>query len=163
MLLAMIVLSALATLGALTVVSVQGSLKASTADRTQKIATYAAESGAAVAMAYLNQQFRWVTHQSYPGSAPVLLPFPSNGAQPGDPNNLFSPDQHAWYSVSIYNDPVEGQSQPDLDFRMIVESTGHGPQNSMTVIDWEIVATNHDPASSAPRGPMVLLGWHIVM
>src|SRR5258706_16481402 len=57
MLLALIVMSSLATLGSLTVVSVQSSLKTSTNDRSQTIAMYAAESGGAVAMDFLRHNF----------------------------------------------------------------------------------------------------------
>src|SRR5262247_720487 len=57
LLLALIVMSALATLGSLTVVSTQSSLKTSTNNRAQTIAMYAAESGAAVAMDFLAGHF----------------------------------------------------------------------------------------------------------
>jgi Tfp pilus assembly protein PilX len=57
LLLALIVMSALATLGSLTVVSMQSSLQMSTNDRAQTIAMYAAESGAAVAMDFLRKNF----------------------------------------------------------------------------------------------------------
>jgi Tfp pilus assembly protein PilX len=170
LLLAMIVMSALATLGGLTVVSVQGSLKASTTDRTQKIAMYAAESGAAAAIDFLRHQNNWNGWMSQRGNPnPIVLPFNSNNKQPGDSNNLFSPDQNAWYTVSIYNDPYEG-STFDGNFRVIVESTGHGPQNSVTVVDWEIqwqlppfVPGPLVLKSPSNLPPMILIGWHIVM
>src|SRR4051794_23741878 len=57
LLLALIVMSALATLGSLTVVSMQSGIQMSTNDRAQTIAMYAAESGAAVAMDFLRKSF----------------------------------------------------------------------------------------------------------
>ena len=57
LLLALIVMSSLATLGSLTVVSVQSSLKASTNDRSGSIATYAAESGGAMAIEFLRTNY----------------------------------------------------------------------------------------------------------
>src|SRR5437762_1816408 len=60
--LALIVMSALATLGSLTVVSVQSSLKTSTNDRSQTIALYAAESGAAYAMDFLRAKGDWTPY-----------------------------------------------------------------------------------------------------
>src|SRR4051812_41556730 len=99
LLLALIVMSALAALGSLTVVSVQSSLKASTNDRSQAIAMYAAESGAALAVVFLRYHFdpaagwsAYVKQNKNPATvvplgAPDLL---SSGAQPGAPNNPFS-------------------------------------------------------------------------
>ncbi|HET9623757.1 MAG TPA: pilus assembly PilX N-terminal domain-containing protein [Kofleriaceae bacterium] len=81
MVLALIVMSALATLGALTVVSVQSSLKSSTADRSQSIALYAAESGAASAMEYLRYRFD-ATRMT------IALPPPGVGTWGDPPWNL---------------------------------------------------------------------------
>src|SRR6185503_18790616 len=92
LLLALIVMSSLATLGALTVVSVQSSLKASTNDRAQSIAMYAAESGGAAAMDFLraNRGNPWALY--FPS-----LPCLGNNILPGAPGNAFSADQNAWY------------------------------------------------------------------
>jgi len=158
-------MSALATLGALTVVSVQSSLKTSTNDRSETIARYAAESGAAVAMDFLRNQLA-VGANSYvsPSNNPPLpVPgFPSNGALPGTPDNLFSPDQNAWYSVEILNnrsDPgfVAGT---DMDQQVIIRSTGHGPQGSVAIIEWEVAKTIPSPP---PPTPLILLGWRVVL
>src|SRR5215510_7499079 len=65
LLLALIVMSALATLGSLTVVSTQSNLKTATNNRAQTIALYAAESGAAVAMDFLRGHFNTATPNPY--------------------------------------------------------------------------------------------------
>src|SRR5215831_2001855 len=81
LLLALTVMSALATLGSLTVVSMQSSIQLSTNDRAQAIALYAAESGAAVTMVALRNLFDpappngWTTWSPYLTSR-NLPPFP---------------------------------------------------------------------------------------
>lgn len=196
--LALIVLSALATLAGLTVVSVQSGLKTSTHDRSQAIATYAAESGAAVAMDFLRNHFHNDTAQPLGWSAYVkprnesVVPvdpadIPSNDALPGTPNNLFSPDQNAWFDIQLLNnrdDPGFAVSPPppggnDQDGRIIIRTTGHGPQGSVAIVEWEILRAGgpvSDPPpplpypltpppwdlSFTPPQGMVLLGWHVV-
>jgi hypothetical protein len=167
LLLALVVMSALATLGSLTVVSVQSSLKTSTNDRSQTIAMYAAESGAAVAMDFLRTNYgKWSDYLA-PIDAPLKkLLFRSNDAQPGDPNNLFAPtsppDYNAWYSVEVlnnHNDPgylLVSKSNTDTDNQIIIRSTGHGPQGSVAIVEWEVRAKDAD-------SPMILLGWRVVL
>ena len=167
MLIALVVLSALATLASLTVVSVQSSLKTSTNDRAQAIAMYAAESGAAVAMDYLRSFLPasgvgaatpniWSTLLSanLPGTP---MPFPSNGAVPGDPANPFDPKLNASYSVVLLNnrDDALGDATTNTDWRVIIHSTGKGPQDSVAIVEWEI-------EGGFDRRPFILLGWHVV-
>jgi len=59
--LAMIVLTALGALGALTVVSVQGGIASASSDRFHAIAVYAAESGGAAAMDFLRKNINLTT------------------------------------------------------------------------------------------------------
>jgi Tfp pilus assembly protein PilX len=181
LLLALVVLSALATLGSLTVVSVQSSLKTSTNDRSQTVAMYAAESGAAAAMDYLRQHLSPVKAWSryvHPNNNPIETlgapDLPASGALPGTPDNLFSADQNAWFSVEILNnrnDPnFNAANDNDADAQVIIRSTGHGPQGSVAIIEWEIRRTGSPPATSGPpwkgvnaSDPIVLVGWHIVL
>ena len=165
LLLALIVMSVLATLGSLTVISVQSSLKTSTNDRSDAIARYAAESGAAVAMDFLRGQraLDWSGFLTVGNAEPrPPLPFPSNGAQPGTPNNLFSADQNAWYQVEALNNRNDPGFQPtsntDTDKQLILRSTGHGPQGSVAIVEWE-VRWESKPADE----PLILLGWRIVL
>jgi hypothetical protein len=179
LLLAMIVMSALATLGSLTVVAVQGSLKGSTTDRSASIAMYAAESGGAAAMDFLRRNYNvfvgWSAYvqRNNLGIVPLGPPdLPSSGAQPGTTENakLFSADQRAWYQVEIYNnldDP--GFSDffiQDQDARVIIRATGHGPQSSVAVIEWEVMRadlTVIPPLSITPSVPLMVLSWRVVL
>jgi Tfp pilus assembly protein PilX len=178
LLLALIVMSSLATLGSLTVVSVQSSLKASTNDRSGSIATYAAESGGALAIEFLRTNYVegtsfWSAY-THPKNLIIEVPaFPSNGALPGTANNPFSADQNAWFNVELLNN----RSDPDFtggtdqDGQLIIRSTGHGPQGSVAIIEWEVRRfANPAVALPPPQGgnpnstiPVMVLGWHIVL
>ncbi|HMG24844.1 MAG TPA: pilus assembly PilX N-terminal domain-containing protein [Kofleriaceae bacterium] len=168
LLLALIVMSALATLGSLTVVSMQSSLKTSTNDRMQTIALYAAESGAAVTMNYLRRMFdaSGATGGSRTSWGVDLVPnnlnvpyipqsrLPSNQVRPGAANNLFSTDQNAWYEVQLLNnrdDPgfVAGTAE-DRDGVVIIRSTGHGPQGSVAIVEWEVQRVSYWWSQAAP-------------
>jgi Tfp pilus assembly protein PilX len=187
MLLALIVLSALATLGSLTVVSVQSSFKTSTNDRAQAIAMYAAESGGAAAMEFLRKNFAlangwsaYVQPRNDPPFALSAVNLPSSGALPESPDNLFSPDQNAWFSIEILNnrsDPgfAAAAGSNDMDGQVIIRSTGRGPQGSVAIIEWEVRRVPEPlpvpPASlpqpppwpTSPTTPLILVGWHIVL
>jgi Tfp pilus assembly protein PilX len=181
MLLALIVLSALATLGSLTVVSVQSSLKTSTNDRTQTVARYAAESGGAAAMDFLRNHFdpstgwsAYVRPSNRPFPAPLAAPeLPSSGALPGTADNLFSADQNAWFSVTLLNNRGDAGfvAGADNDGQVIIRSTGHGPQGSVAIVEWEVSRIGEQPAAPppppwpaiAPGVPLVLVGWRIVL
>lgn len=169
LLLALIVMSALATLGSLTVVSTQSNLKTSTNNRAQTIAMYAAESGAAVAMDFLGANFN-NTGAGAPGWSAFVTPsngaaapisnalIPSNDALPGTPNNLFSPEQRAWFEIMLLNNRNDagfnGVTPPlDQDGRIIIRSTGHGPQGSVAIIEWEIQRTDYTRGWATPPGP----------
>lgn len=168
LLLALIVMSSLATLGALTVVSVQSSLKASTNDRAQAIALYAAESGGAAAMDFLraNRAADWTTYfgplpPPTPPGPPPPLPCKGNNVLPGAPGNAFSADQNAWYAVQLFNnrnEDIGGPPGSDVDKQVVIRSTGHGPQGSVAIVEWEIKWQDHPGLQ-----PMILVGWHIVL
>ena len=182
LLIALIVLSALATLGSLTVVSVQSSLKTSTNDRAQTIAMYAAESGAAVAMDYLKGRFKdslngrsmesdaWTKLVKPSNQEVASVPtteIPSNDALPGDPNNLFTKEQNAWFDIQLLNnrDDPGYQEGKDQDGRIIIRSTGHGPQGSLVILEWEVQRLPQTTGSwdNVPSTqPLILRGWHIV-
>jgi len=129
LLLALIVMSALATLGSLTVVTVQSSLKSSTNDRFQAVALYAAESGAAAAMVYLRQ-----VHASTSSFASATGPTPpvfGNNVPPGA-GSPFSNDQNASYSVAILPAAINPNDH------VIIRSTGFGGQGSTAILEWEV-------------------------
>jgi hypothetical protein len=189
LLLAMIVLAALATLGSLTVVSVQGSFKASTHDRSQTVAMLAAESGVAVAMAYLRTRFdpgptgtKWSAFVLPGAGQPFTLSnaateMPSNGALPLSANNPFAPDQNASYSVVVLNNPSDpalgtagaAPSNNDSDGRIIIQSAGRGPQGSLAIIEVEVKRRGEPPpppppppTPALPEG-YVLVSWRVVL
>ena len=149
--LATIALTGLVTLGSLTVLSVQGGMASTGQERFNSMALYAAESGAAVAMDYLRQNVdpaaKWSAFVSPSNASP---PFPAgiygNQKQPGDPSNLFSPGVSAWYEVSILNNRTDpnfaNPSTNDSDARVIIRSTGHGPDGSTAQVEWEVAAGN---------------------
>lgn len=179
LLLALIVLSALAMLGSLTVVSVQSGLKTSTNDRSQAAAMYAAESGGAAAMDFLRNHFDpaggWSAYVK-PSNEPTLIAplvapdLPSSGALPGTAGNLFSADQNAWFSIEILNnrgDPgfADRSGTNDMDGQVIIRSTGHGPQGSVVILEWEVRRTAAAPPWPVipPAVPLILVGWHVVL
>src|SRR3954466_1741170 len=163
LLLALIVMSALATLGSLTVVSMQSSIQMSTNERAEAIALYAAESGAAVAMDFLRKNFdphwpnfpndgtistSWGHYLTNGNTLPLVTMsafIPSSDARPGDPggNNLFSADQQAWFHIDLLNNRDDlgfpsATDNNDTDGIVIIRSTGHGPQGSLAVIEWTV-------------------------
>jgi len=146
MVVALLALSGLITLGGLTILSVQGGLSTSGHDRFQSIALYAAESGAAAGMDYLRKTYDtstfWSAFVSI-SNANVQAPpgIPGNGAQPGDAENLFHEDMQAWYEVQVLNnrdDPRLNDTGADSDQRVILRSTGHGPNGTVAIIEWEV-------------------------
>ena len=173
LLLALIVMSSLATLGSLTVVSVQSSLKASTNDRAGSIAMYAAESGIALAIEFLRTNWTgpgsWMTYIRPSNSPKVFPPFPSNGAQPTSTDNPFGADQNASFQVETLNNRGDTGYLlgTDDDDQILLRATGHGPQGSVAIIECEI-RRYPLPPPPAPAGlptttPVILVGWHVVL
>lgn len=170
-------MSSLATLGSLTVVSIQSSLKASTNDRSGSIALYAAESGGALAVEFLRSTYVeggafWSAY-THPKNLTITVPgFPGNGAQPsaGSP---FSADQNAWFQVELLNNRNDPgfNAGTDQDGQLIIRSTGHGPQGSVAIIEWEVrrfqnpavVFPPPQPGNPNTTVPVIVLGWHIVL
>jgi len=146
--LAMIVLTALGTLSALTVVSVQGGLETTGNDRFHTIAVYAAESGGAAAMDFLRKNVNlstgWKTYISASNASPPQPNLPGNNVASGVAGNLFSPDTLGWYSVQILNnrDDTGFATGDDNDKRIVIHVTGYGPNGAVAVIEWEITAQN---------------------
>src|SRR5690349_17951139 len=142
---AMLVLVALISLGGLTVLSVQGSASATGADRFKAIALYAAESGASAAMDFmrkhLSQLTAWGAYVE-PNNVNPQSPeeIPGNGILPGEDGNLFTPEMNAWYEITILNNPTDPSfaAGEDFDKRVIIRSTGHGPNGAVAQVEWEI-------------------------
>jgi hypothetical protein len=149
LLVALIALTGLISLAGLTVLSVQGGIATSSSDRFSSIALYAAESGGAAGMDYLRKNIvinggfgTWPsTFVSANNAAPPqLVDIPGNNKLPGDPANLFSAQQGAWYTVEILNNRGDGgfATGVDQDGDLIIRSTGHGPDGATAQLEWEI-------------------------
>lgn len=156
MLVALVVIGGLITLGGMTVLSVQGGLSAISHDRHRSAALYAAESGAAVAMIYLRANVHatenWSAYVN-PSNLTLESPadLPGNGVQPGQPGNIFSDDMVAWYEIEILNnlDDDGYAAGDDLDGRVIIRSTGHGPNGSTAQVEWQVGSAD-GPAPGRP-------------
>jgi hypothetical protein len=143
----MLALLALVSMGSLTALSVQGGLAANSNDRFKSISLYAAESGAAAATDYLRRNVNAISGFAEfvePSNVDAQSPdqIYGNRALPGEENNLFTETMNAWYEVVILNndsDPgfVAGN---DDDRRVIIQSTGHGPNGTIARVEIEIVA-----------------------
>ena len=148
MLLALIVLGALGTLSALTVVSVQGGLATAGNERYHAIAVYAAESGGAAAMDFLRKNINlstgWTAYVTAKNTSPKQPTFAGNNQPIGAPGNLFSLDTQAWYSVEILNNRSDTgyATGVDNDKRVVIRSTGFGPNGSVAIVEWDISGAN---------------------
>lgn len=145
----MVILIALISLGGLTTLSVQGGIASTGHDRFRSVALYAAESGAAAGMAFLrvnvNPTTYWSQFVTPNNGAPLVSPpgIAGNGAEPSTASNLFTPEMRAWYQVEIVNnldDPgfVLGEDQ---DGRVVLRSTGYGPNGTTARIEWDVRVT----------------------
>jgi hypothetical protein len=151
LLVALIALTGLISLAGLTVMSVQGGIATSGADRFKTIALYAAESGAASTMDYLRKNIVFEAGQGHwpdsyvsasNASPPILLEIPGNQKLPGDPSNLLSPSMNAWFEVELLNDhgDLGYTGGTESNGRIIIRSTGHGPDGATAIVEWDVSA-----------------------
>ncbi|MCA9679299.1 MAG: hypothetical protein H6708_31405 [Kofleriaceae bacterium] len=145
MVLMLLALSGLAALGGLTALSVRGGLDAAGHDRFKAVALYAAESGAAAAIDFVRQQAVQGTQLSdlvEPDNVDPQRPagIVGNEIGPGDVGNPLSPDMQAWYEVEILNNPTDTglAAGDDTDGRIVIRSTGHGPDGAVAQVEWEV-------------------------
>ena len=146
----MLILLALVSLGGLTTLSVQGGMASTGHDRFRSIALYAAESGAAVGMEFLRSNMDantyWTVWVNPNNLEPLQAPdgIAGNGIRSGQPGNLFNEKMRAWYEVEIVNnldDPGLALGE-DQDARVIIRSTGHGPNGTVARIEWEVLQSD---------------------
>ena len=154
----MIVMTALGTLSMLTVFSVRGGTQTVSADRFHAIALYAAESGAAAGMDFLRTNINASTGwQSFISASNSSVQSPSgiagNGVTSGNSGNLFSNDQHAYYTVEIYNNHNDTgyAAGRDDDKRVVIRSTGYGPAGATAIVEWEIKSVRRVTPSDRAR------------
>lgn len=173
LLVSLIALTGLGTLGIITVLSVSGGFSASTADRSHAIAVYAAESGITVGMRYLG--LPTLDYDDTPSTGRrfsyILVPgkdnyydlpgLPGNRMLPGNSQNLFSPSMKAWYDVRVKNNPTDPMINDTNDFedsdgRIILTSTGYGPNRATATIEAELFY------DEVPNERFVVLSWREV-
>jgi hypothetical protein len=146
--LAMIVLTALGSLSALTVVTVQGGIATAGNERFHAIAVYSAESGGMAAMDFLRSNINlstgWTAYVSPSNSSPQQPSFAGNNQDVGTSGNVFSSDILGWYSVQILNNRSDSgfAAGADNDKRVVIRSTGYGPNGAVAVVEWEITGQN---------------------
>lgn len=145
MLLVLLAMSGLAALGGMTALSVRGGLDAAGTDRFKAIALYAAESGAAAGIDFLRKQSGAGTDWSiyvepYNDDPQRPSGIEGNELLPGEAGTMFGADMQAWYEVEILNNPtdVDFALGNDTDDRLIIRSTGHGPNGATAQIEWEV-------------------------
>jgi hypothetical protein len=149
----MIAITALLSLGALTVLTVQVEHQSGGQTRFQQQALYAAESGAYAGIDFLrancqtlNLFSQWVsannaTIQSPTGPTGII----GNKVMPGQTGNPFDPAALLWYEVQILNNDTDPgftgipcpnhSSGPDCDAIVVLRSTGHAPDNTVATVD----------------------------
>ena len=146
---AMLALLALVSMGSLTALSVQGGLSANSTDRFKSIALYAAESGAAATNDYLRKNVNgssgfgaFVEPSNTDPQSPGEIP--GNGVAPGAEGNLMSESMNAWYEVVIFNNDNDSGfvAGDDTDNRVIIRSTGHGPNGTVARVEIEVAAAS---------------------
>jgi hypothetical protein len=138
-------LAGIAALGGLTALSVRGSSSAASHHRFKASALYAAESGAAAAVDFLRRQtaagVAWSTlvspYNDAPSSPDGIV---GNNRRPGDPDNPFGEDTASWYEVTILNNPTDVGfvAGEDTDFRLVLRAIGHGPDDAVATVEWEV-------------------------
>jgi hypothetical protein len=145
MVVALVSLVGLIGVGGIALLAAQGGLSGTTHDRFQSVALHAAEAGVAVAMDALRNNHDPTEHWSAlvtPENQDIeqWTDLPGNGAPPGDGDNLFSSDRKAWYEVELRNNVADRGfvAGEDDDARLIIRSTGHGPDGARVILEVEI-------------------------
>ena len=145
MVVALVSLVGLIGLGGVALIATQGGLSGTTHERFQTVALHAAEAGVAVAMDALRRDHDASAHWSSLVTAEnqdveLWDQVAGNGVAPGDEDNLFSSDRQSWYEVEIRNnvsDPGYADGDDD-DSRVVIRSTGHGPDGARVILEVEV-------------------------
>lgn len=133
---------ALGTLSMLTMFSVRGGIQTSANDRFHSIAQYAAESGGAAAMTYLRNSIDPTTFWTNSLQSSSWTTITGNNIAVGASGNPFTNDVLAYYTVEIYNNRSDiGGLNTDTDSRVVIRSTGYGPDGAISTIEWDVAAS----------------------
>ena len=144
LLLAMIAITALLSLGALTVLTVQAEHQSGGQGRFEQQALYVAESGAYAGIDFLRSNCGTVNlFSQWVGTSPAGIY--GNGIQPGNTGNPFGTTNKAlWYEVSVQNNASDPGTSggacgsnpgPDCDGIVVLRSTGHGADNTVATVE----------------------------
>lgn len=142
MVVAMVTLSGLLAVAALTLVKVKRGLNASSQSRFQSMALFAAESGIAAGMNFLRANNASGDFDAVIDQTPIgINGIAGNTIAAGDVGSVFSADVEMSYTVSILNNPDDPQFAidplDDSDNIVILHVVGRGPGNSMVVLEVE--------------------------
>jgi hypothetical protein len=147
MVVAMVSLAGLLGLGMVSVLTLGGGVAAAANERFKIVATYAAESGLAAGMAYLREQYTLNTYWTSlvsPSNGDPQSPeaIPGNHATDDSEEYLFTDGSSAWYEVIMLNNPSDPSfaAGVDSDGRMVIRSTGHGPNGAIAILELEIIS-----------------------
>lgn len=152
MIVSMMVIMALLGLASLTVVNVRGSLAASGHERFRTLALYAAETGVSVSTDFLRRNIDgtifWTAYVSPDNTAPTTpTGLAGSGVLPGQTGAVLNNDLNSWYEVVILNNASDAGfvAGEDRDARVLIRSTGHGPNGTTVVLEVEIRAEGASP------------------
>lgn len=157
MVVAMVTLSGLLAVAALTLVKVKRGLNASSQSRFQSMALFAAESGIAAGMDFLRANnatgdFDAVVDQTPVGAGGIA----GNTIAAGAVGSVFSAGVEMSYTVTIRNNPDDPQfaidPTDDTDNIVILHVVGRGPGNSMIVLEVETRGSLDDSGGGACPG-----------
>jgi len=140
MVVAMVTLSGLLAVAALTLVKVKRGLNASSQSRFQSMALFAAESGIAAGMDFLRANNSSGDFNAVLGQTPTGIA--GNTIASGQPGSLFSDGVEMSYTVRIENNRDDPQFAidplVDSDNIVVLHVVGRGPGNSMVVLEMEV-------------------------
>jgi hypothetical protein len=79
--------------------------------------------------------------------------FPTNRALPNPADVPFTRDQNAWFEIQFVNNRDDPGFPNDTDKQIIIRATGHGPQESVAIVEWEVKMLNNPPPPPIPPPP----------
>ncbi|MBL4636482.1 MAG: hypothetical protein JKY56_21670 [Kofleriaceae bacterium] len=162
LLIALLVLTGLLALAALSVVKVSRGAKSNSQTRFRSVALFAAESGISAGMDFLRNNTAPLTYYSAfvsPSNTSVQTPLgiAGNTIAAGDPGSVFGASSHMSYTVSVKNntDDPNFSTGSDSDGIVILHSVGEGPDLSRVQIEVRV-------QKIVGVASLKVLGWHVL-
>lgn len=155
---AVVIIASMIGVAGIAAMSVQSNIASAGTDRAKIVALYAAESGAIAAMSTLHgtyvQSTKWQSWFDSATREQNTLLIPSNQAPActsavgSNCNAYFEIDQQARYEVEVFNNSTDPGAVwdateqaflgTDTDGRVVIRSTGYGPNGTTARIEWEV-------------------------